>query len=38
MERDRRKGGAATVAFLAHEVMKAKRRMAEEGARLGGAT
>jgi hypothetical protein len=34
MERDRRKGGAATVAFMAHDVTEAKRRMAEEGARL----
>ncbi|MHB8351680.1 MAG: hypothetical protein ACYDFT_03175 [Thermoplasmata archaeon] len=34
MERDRRKGGAATVAFGVHDVTEAKRRMAEEGARL----
>ena len=37
MERDRRKGGAATVVFMAHDVSEAKRRMAEEGARLCAA-
>lgn len=36
MERDRRKGGAATVAFLAHDVTEAKRRLAE-AVRGGGA-